>query len=99
MAKLSTTDGGRRVAQLHCARTDVDAFGGGRDLADQHRGRRAGHRDEVVLGDPVALVSPLLGMLGEVDGVAQRGCGVAAFADRRQVEDRQRNGHVGSTLA
>ena len=62
-------------------------------------GRRAGDRDEVVFGDPVALVSPLLGVLGEVDGVAQRGGGVAAFADRREVEDRQRNAHDGSTFA
>ena len=45
------------------------------------------------------LISPLFGVLREVDGVAQRGRGVAALADRREVEDRQRHGHVGSTLA
>ncbi len=87
------------VAQLHRARADVDGFGGRRDLADQHRWRRAGNRDEVVLGDPVPLESPLFGVLREVDGVVQRGRGVVALADRREVEDRQGHGHVGSTLA
>jgi hypothetical protein len=72
---------------------DADALGSRGDLPDQHRRLRAGHRDEVVLGDPVAFVAPLLGVLSEVDGVAQRGSGIAAFADRREVEDRQRDIH------
>ena len=88
-----------RLPQLHRCRADTNPVGGGGDLTDQHRGRRAGDRDEVMFGDPVALVSPLFGVLGEVDRIAQRRCGVAAFADRRQVEDRQRNAHDGSTLA
>ncbi len=54
-------------------------LGGGGDLTDQHRGRRAGDGDEVVFGDPVALVAPLLGVLGEVDGVAQCGGGVGSL--------------------
>ena len=89
----------RRLPELHRCRADTNPVGGGGDLTDQHRGRRAGDRDEVMFGDPVALVSPLFGVLGEVDRIAQRRCGVAAFADRRQVEDRQRNAHDGSTLA
>ena len=95
---LDDSDGGG-LAELHRGGADANPVGGGGDLTDQHRGRRAGDGDEMVFGDPVALVSPLLGVLGEVDRVAQRGGGVAALADRREVEDRQRNAHDGSTLA
>ena len=72
MPKLSTTASGRGVAELDRGGADADPVGGGGDLADQHRGRRTRDGDEVVLGDPVPLVAPLLGVLGEVDGVAQR---------------------------
>ena len=70
---------GRRLAELHRGGADANRVGGGGDLADQHRRLCAGHGDEVVLGDPVALVSPLLGVLGEVDGVAQSRCGVGSL--------------------
>ena len=89
---LDDGDGGG-LAELHGGRADANPLGGGGDLADQHGGRRAGYGDEVVLGDPVPLVSPLFGVLCQVDGVSQCRCGVGAFADRRQVQDRERNGH------
>ena len=90
---------GRRLTELHRGGTDANPVGGGGDLADQDGGLRAGDRDEMMLGEPVASVTPLLGVLGEVDGVAQCRCGVTAFADRGQVEDRQRNGHVCPSFA
>ena len=76
------------MAELDGGRADLDALGGRGDLADQHRGRRTRDGDEVVLGEPVAAVAPPFGVLGQVDGVAQRRRGVTALADRREVEDR-----------
>src|ERR1700730_16092733 len=90
---------GGGLAELHRGGADANPVGGGGDLTDQHRRRRAGDGDKVMFGDPVALEPPLLGVLGEVDSVAQCAGGVAAFADGREVEDRQRNAHDGSTVA
>jgi membrane-associated phospholipid phosphatase len=45
----------------------------------------------MVLGDPVPQVARLLGVPGQVEGVAQRLRRGAAGSNRRQVEDRQRN--------
>jgi hypothetical protein len=54
-------------------------------------GRCAGDpRHRVMLGHPEALVSKPLDMAGEVGGVAERLTGVAAFSNRRQVQDRER---------
>jgi hypothetical protein len=82
--------GGRGVAQLHGGGTHANPVGSGRDLANQHRRRRAGDSDEVVLGDPEPVKTPPLGVLRQIDGVTQGRGGVAAGADRRQVQDRQR---------
>jgi hypothetical protein len=82
MPKLSTTATAVVWPSLDGRRADSDPVGGRSDLPDQHRGRRAGDRDEVVFGDPVTLISPLFGVLGEVDGVAQGGRGVGAFGNR-----------------
>ena len=58
------------------------------DVRDDDRRRRAGDAGHVVvLGQPVALVAPALGVPGEVDGVSQRARGVAALDDRREIED------------
>ena len=91
--------GGRGVTQLDRGRADPNCVGSGRDLPDQHGGRRTGDADEVMLGDPEPPISPLLCALGQVDGVAQRRRGVAAGADRRQVQDRQRDVVIGFTFA
>ena len=70
------------VAQLDRGRSDPNRVGGSRYLPDQHRGRRAGNADEVMLGDPEPAISPPLCVLGQIDGVVQRRRGVAAGADR-----------------
>ena len=54
----------RRLPELHRCRADTNPVGGGGDLTDQHRGRRAGDRDEVMLGDPVALDIPTVRRAG-----------------------------------
>ena len=91
--------GGRRVAELDRGRPDVNSVGSRGDLPDQHRRRGAGDADEVMFGDPESAISPLLRALGEVDRVVQRRRGVTARADRRQVQDRQRDGRHGRTSA
>ena len=58
-----------------CTRTGTkpDPGGGGGGQHDHHRGRGAGHaRVEVVLGQPVLQVADLLGLLREIDAVAER---------------------------
>jgi hypothetical protein len=85
--------GGRGVTQLHGGRSDANLVGSGRDLSDQHCGCRAGDADEVMFGDPEPAISPLFCTLGEIDRVVQRRHGVAAGANRRQVENRERDGH------
>ena len=52
MPKLSTTATAVVWPELHRGRADTNPVGGGGDLTDQHRGRRAGDGDEVMLGDP-----------------------------------------------
>ncbi|MNT81209.1 hypothetical protein D3C72_2207790 [compost metagenome] len=62
-------------------------------MADQHRGGGTGDaRHVVVFGQPVAAVAQCIGMLGQLEHVGEGGSGIAALADRGQVEDRQR-GH------
>jgi hypothetical protein len=52
-----------------------------------------------MLGDPIALETPPLGMLREVERIAQRvGC-IFARRDRREIEDRQRNHSCATTDA
>jgi hypothetical protein len=82
-------DDGQRsvVTELHGSGADANRVGGGGNLANQHRGLRARDSHKVMFCDPKPLVSPAFGMPGEVDRVAESGRGVAAFADRRKVED------------
>ena len=50
-----------------------------------------------MLGHPVALVAKRLDMAGEVERIAQRLPGVAAFGDRGKIEDGERD--HGMTIA
>ena len=95
---LDHRDGGG-VAQLDRGRAHVNCVGSGGNLADQHRRCGTGHADEVMLGHPVPAKPPLFGALGEVDGVTQRSGGVTARADRRQVQNRERNPVHSTTVA
>jgi hypothetical protein len=82
----------RVVRQHHAARAHADPLGVRRDVADQHRRRRAcdaGHA--VVLGEPEAAVAVAFGVLGELARGRQRLGRGRAGADRRQIEDRERN--------
>ena len=69
-AKAFDDGDGRRLSELYRGGADPNRVGGGGDLTDEYRGLRGCDGDEVVFGDPVALVAPLLGVLGKVDGVA-----------------------------
>jgi hypothetical protein len=79
---------GRVVRQHDPAGADADRPGRPGDVADQDRGRGGGDAGHVVvLGHPVAVVAPLLGVPGEVDGVGDRLARVAALGHRGEVED------------
>ena len=61
-----------------------------RHMRQRHRRRRAGDpRHVVVLRHPEAPVAQRLRMTGEVDRIAQRLAGVAAFGNRGEIEDGQ----------
>ena len=58
------------------------------DVRDHDRGRGARDaRHAVVLGEPEAPVAPALGVLRQVERVAQRARRVAVGGDRREIED------------
>ena len=92
-------DRGQRgaVAELDRAGAEPDRGGGGGGQREHHRGGGAGDAGvEVVLGEPVAGVAEALGLLGEVDAVAQRLGGGGAGGDRHEVEDGERGGGHGA---
>ena len=63
----------RVVGKHDPTRADSDRRRPGSNVRDHDRGRRAGDAGRVVvLGDPIAVVSPLLGVLCEVERVSQR---------------------------
>ena len=70
------------------ARADPDRAGAARDIADRHRGRRAGDADHIVMfGQPVAIIAPALGMLGEIERIAQRLPGRRSLRHGREIEN------------
>ena len=76
------------VRQHDAAGADADAGRAGGDMGERHRGRRAGDAGQVVmLGHPVAPVAEPLDMAREVERIAQRLAGVAAFGDRGEIEN------------
>src|SRR6266540_1824765 len=75
------------VRQHDPARADPDAFGAAGDMSDYDGGRSAGNAGEVVMfRQPVAMVAPFLSVPREVECVAKSECCVAAFDDRREIE-------------
>src|SRR6185437_6899037 len=75
-----------------------DATGAGGDMGERHRRRRAGNAGQVVmLGHPVAAVPERLDMPREIERIAQRLTGIAAFDDRRQVEYGKRDHRLSIT--
>ncbi|CAM2186954.1 hypothetical protein PSAC2689_70068 [Paraburkholderia sacchari] len=82
----------RVIGQHDAARPDADRPRAARHMADHDRGGGAGDAGHVVvLGEPVAVVAPALGVLGEIERVAQRDAGVRAGRHRRKVEDGEGN--------
>src|SRR3954451_15926818 len=85
------------VRQHDPAASHPDALGGGRDRSNQHFGGRAREpRRAVMLGDPEARVSELVGQAREVEGVVESVGARGALGDGRLVEDAQtrREAHV-----
>jgi len=78
----------RRVVRQHdAARADPDGGRAAGDMSDDDGCRGAGDAGHVVmLGQPEAPVMPPLGMLREIERVAEGVGGVAALVDRRQVQ-------------
>ena len=80
------------IRQHDAARADADRRGAAGDVRDHDRRRRARDAGHVVmLGEPEAAIAPALGVLREVERVPERLRGGAAFDDRREVEDGERN--------
>ena len=80
------------VRQHDAAGTHADRGRRTSDVPDQHRRRGAGDaRHVVVFGQPVAGIPPALGMLRQIAHVHERLGGIAALADRREVEERVRD--------
>ena len=87
------------VRQHDAAAPHAQAGGRGRDRADQHLGARAGqHGCAVVLGDPVAVISELVGPAREIDRVAERVPAGRALRDRRLIQNAQQEPSAGSVL-
>ena len=79
------------VGEHNPAGPDADARDPAGDILDDHGRRGAGDaREVVVLGQPVAVVIPPLGVAGQVQGVAEGLGGRAALADRSEVEHGER---------
>ena len=76
----------RVVREHHAAAADADPLGGRRHRAGQHLRRRAGEREAVVLGEPVAVVAEPVGEPREVERVLQRLRPRDTLGNRRLVE-------------
>ena len=90
--ELLRDDVGGVVGQHDSACTHANGRRAARHVADDHAGGctgDAGHA--VVLGEPVAMEAERLGMAREVERVAERAAGIAAFDDGCEVEDRERD--------
>ena len=78
------------VGQHDAAGAHADALRAARDVADQHRSGRTRHTVHVVmLGHPVAAITPGVGVAGQVQRVLQRQRRVAPFDDGREIQDGQ----------
>ena len=97
-AELLDRRQGGAVAELHGAGSDPDRPGRRGGQGQDDRGRGPGHAGvEVVLGVPVPRVAESLGVLGQVDAIAEGLGGGRARGDRHQVEHGERGGgHVRS---
>jgi hypothetical protein len=86
------------VGQHDAACTHADGRRPTRHVADQHCGGGAGDAGQsMVLGQPIAPVTPAFRMARQIERVAKRLRGVASLRDWGQVEDRIGNHcfHVG----
>ena len=80
------------VRQHDAAGADPDMAGAGRDMGQCHRGRGAGDPGQVVvLRHPEAAIAEGFDVPRQVERVAQRLAGIAAFNDRGEVENRERD--------
>jgi hypothetical protein len=85
----------RMVGQHHAAGTQMQSGGIGGEIANQHRGRRAGNADHImVLRQPVAVIAARFGQPGEIQRVGKGFFGRRSLRDRRQIEHRERNRFV-----
>ena len=86
--ELLGDDERRVVGQHDAAGADPDRRRAAGHMGDDDRRRRAGDAGHVVmLGQPVAVIAPALGVLREVERVAERLRGGAARAIGREIED------------
>ena len=76
------------IRQHDAAGADADAARAGRDMRQRDRGRGTGDaRQVVMLGHPVAAIAQRLDMAREVERIAQRLAGVAAFDNGGEIEN------------
>ena len=88
------------VRQHNAAGADTDIARAGRDVGQRHRRRGAGNPGQVVVfGHPITPVAERLDMPREIERIAQRLTGIAAFDDRGKVKNGERkhgSAHRGS---
>ena len=93
-AELLGDDQRRVIRQHDAAGADANGFGAAGDVCDDDgRGGAGDARHVVVLGEPVTVVAPSLGVLREVERVAQGVGSGCALRNRREVEDGEGNRH------
>src|SRR3954451_2660630 len=87
------------VRQHDAASTDADRRRAARDVRDEHgRGRARDAWNVVMLGHPEPAITQPFGVPSEVEAIAKRSRGVAAFDDGGEIEDQKRN-HERETAA
>jgi hypothetical protein len=94
-------DGQRGVVGQHdTAGAESDCAGVGRDVRDQHTGRRGGDAGHVVvLGVPDAAVTPPLGALRQGDTGGEAVPRRIALSNVREIENGQWNNHGQDNLS
>ena len=87
---------GAVVGKQHAARADAQAPRLGAEARHQHLGARIGKRgDGVMLGEPVTVITQLIGAPRERERLIDRAPRVMSADDRRLVEDREAHANSG----
>ena len=86
-SKLFRDDERGMVWQHDPTGADPDPFRSAGDMTDHHRRRGAGNSGKVMMfRQPISMITPFLGVAGQIESVAKGQRGVAPFDDGRKIE-------------